>query len=540
MKRIFSTLSLILVFANIYAQDITPGKEFFYYKRFASAENFFHDYLRQQPASGEGWLWLVKSYAEQQKFQAISDTMEKAPSTIQKDAFFLVAKGIQNLLNKSRNIGREYFNQAIEVTKGRNLDIILQAANAQAYGDSDDFDYGLNLIQGNFKKNRNNSTFYLVMGNLFLAKHDGTEAYKAYRDAIEKDSKNAEAYYQMGRIFLTQKNADMYLDYFKKAVEADDKYAAAWYELYSHYRYSDPLTAMNYFREYTKTSDANISQDYAYTDLLYLGKDYSNAIESAKQLLKKEGAGIQPRIYKLLAYSYAELKDTSMAIIYMTNYLRDENDSNFITKDFETMAGFYSSRPGMEDSIITFYKKAIYLSTDSVDKKRFYKELAVLSNSQHDYSAESEWRGKYYENNTEARNIDLFNWGLASYRSENYALADSVFGLYTAKYPEQGFGYYWRARSNAALDTSLALGLAIPHYQKLVSMISSDTTSSTNKKWLLEAYNYLAAWETNAEKDYTEAIGYFNKILELDPENSSARKYAEILEESLKKSEEGN
>jgi tetratricopeptide (TPR) repeat protein len=109
-----------------------------------------------------------------------------------------------------------------------------------------------------------------------------------------------------------------------------------------------------------------------------------------------------------------------------------------------------------------------------------------------------------------------------------------VFGIYTEKYPDQGFGYYWRARSNAAIDTSLKEGLAIPYYQKLVTMIADDTLTSTNKKWMLEAYSYLAAYETNTEKDYKEAIGYFDRILEIDPQNDNAKKYISILQQNLK------
>lgn len=534
-------LPLIFVFACLNAQDITPGKNYFYYKRYLSAENFFHSYLRQQPASGEAWLWLVKSYAKQQKVQAIDDTLKMIQPPLQEDPYVLIAKGLQSLVDTSNNNnGREYFNKAIEITRGKNIEIILQAAKAQAYGNTGDIDYGIDLLQRNLKKNRGNIALYVTMGNLYLAKHEGTEAYKAYRDAIEKDRRYAEAYYQMGKIFLSQKNEEMYLDFFKKAVAADAKYAPAWYELYSHYRFSEPVTAMKYLQQYVQTADPSITQDYANADLLYLSKDYASAIEAAKKLIIKAGDKVQPRMYKLMAYSHAELKDTLEAIKNMTDYLRLEEDSNFIAKDFETMASFYSSIPAKEDSVISFYRKAVSISQDSSDIRRYYKELATLSNSQEDFAAEAEWRGKYYENNIEAKNIDLFNWGLASYRAENYNLADSVFGLYTEKYPDQGFGYYWRARSNAAIDTSLTLGLAIPYYQKLVYMIAGDTTSSTNKKWLLEAYNYLAAWETNAEKDYSEAIGYFNKILELDPDNSTAKKYAEMLEENLKKNGEGN
>ena len=41
-------------------------------------------------------------------------------------------------------------------------------------------------------------------------------------------------------------------------------------------------------------------------------------------------------------------------------------------------------------------------------------------------------------------NVDIFSWGVADYNAQNYVKADSIFGLYAAKYPDQTFGYYWR------------------------------------------------------------------------------------------------
>jgi lipoprotein NlpI len=52
---------------------------------------------------------------------------------------------------------------------------------------------------------------------------------------------------------------------------------------------------------------------------------------------------------------------------------------------------------------------------------------------------------------------------------------------------------------------------------------------------MVEAYGYLAAYEANTEKDYSEAIGYFEKILEVDPGNNDAEKYIAILEKNSNK-----
>jgi tetratricopeptide (TPR) repeat protein len=45
----------------------------------------------------------------------------------------------------------------------------------------------------------------------------------------------------------------------------------------------------------------------------------------------------------------------------------------------------------------------------------------------------------------------------------------------------------------------------------------------------------LAAYEVNTKKDFARAIDYFEKVLEMDPENESAKKYIGILEKDLAK-----
>jgi tetratricopeptide (TPR) repeat protein len=143
--------------------------------------------------------------------------------------------------------------------------------------------------------------------------------------------------------------------------------------------------------------------------------------------------------------------------------------------------------------------------------------------------------GKYYQGNEKATNLDLFNWGLAHYMAKEYPMADSVFGMYEIKYPEQDFGYYWRARSASAIDTSMQLGIAVPHYLKLIEIAEKDTASKTNKKHLVESYGYIAAYKANTQKDYNGAIDYFEKLLVLDPDNRDAQRYIEILKKNLSK-----
>ena len=64
------------------------------------------------------------------------------------------------------------------------------------------------------------------------------------------------------------------------------------------------------------------------------------------------------------------------------------------------------------------------------------------------------------------------------------------------------------ARSNTVIDSTMENGLAIPHYQKVIEIAQKDTTNKTNRKFLMEAYGYIAAYEANIEKDYDDAIEF--------------------------------
>ncbi|HEY6436609.1 MAG TPA: tetratricopeptide repeat protein, partial [Ignavibacteriaceae bacterium] len=229
------------------------------------------------------------------------------------------------------------------------------------------------------------------------------------------------------------------------------------------------------------------------------------------------------------------MKNTDSALSYMKRYFNTQVDSGFVTKDFEAMGDIYDTLPGMADSASIYYQRALAMETDTVKALTYYKKIAELYKENKDFSNEAIWLGKYYQSNPSPSNIDLFNWGIASYKAKDYVAADSAFKIYEEKYPEQSFGYYWAARSNTVIDSTMENGLAIPHYQKVIEIAEKDTTDKTNRKYLVEAYGYVAAYEANVQKDYDDAIEYFEKLLELDPNNSDAKKYVEILKKNLAK-----
>ena len=526
-----STISLFAI-----SQNVQDAQKFIYYERYKSAENTLHTVLKTDPSNAAAWYWLSQAYLPLNRTAALRDTLLTSSNEVKQNPWYQVAYGHLLLAENKKDSAAVYFNEALDKTKEKDPDILLAIANAHITAKAGDANYALSLLDKAIKRDKKNPALYVAVGDAYRKLGNGSEAYKSYQAAIDQDKNYAAALYRMGKIFVSQKNTDMYLNYFNQALQADNNFAPALFELYYHYYFVDAQKAMDYFQQYMAKSDESKTNDYLYTDLLYLNKQYQPAIEKAQKLLAEPQGDTMPRLYKLLAYSYAGVKDTSKAVNYMSQYFAKEVDSNFVPKDFETMATFYDAIPGKEDSAIVYYLKTVDYSKDPKTLYSYYKKLSDLYKGRKDYANQAKWMGKYYLSNEKATNIDLFNWGIATIKAEDYVQADTVFGLYIQKYPEQAFGYYWRARANAALDSTMEKGLAIPWYTRLINIIEKDSANAgnkTNKKWLIEGYGYLAAYETNVAKDYKTAIEHLQKILQLDPGNKDAQQYLTVLEKKV-------
>ena len=92
--------------------------------------------------------------------------------------------------------------------------------------------------------------------------------------------------------------------------------------------------------------------------------------------------------------------------------------------------------------------------------------------------------------------------------------------------PDGYTGYLCKARTQHGLNDKIEDGAAKPYYEQMVDKIlaaSADgNVSDSNKKMLLEAYNYLCYYYYS-KNNRDQATLYCNKALEIDPNSTNAK-----------------
>ena len=89
--------------------------------------------------------------------------------------------------------------------------------------------------------------------------------------------------------------------------------------------------------------------------------------------------------------------------------------------------------------------------------------------------------------------------------------ADSAFMRVTELLPTWPSGYLWRGRSNEQMDPEAKMGLALPHYLKLVPLAQADLEKY--RKDLIEGYLYMAYYYYS-QNDLTNAKTYYQQVVE--------------------------
>ena len=533
MKKItFSLIAVAVSAGALLAQSVDQGKKFLYYKRYKSAQDQLEKAIAANPNDINAVYWLGQTYLANKNQQAAKDLYQKTLGTNGAAPLILVGVGQIELLEGKTNDARQRFETAISLTKAKDIDVLnaIGQANADVDTKAGDPNYGIEKLNlATQIKNFKNPATYSIMGDAYRKLVDGGAAVTSYQKALGLDPKYAEAEYKIGKIYLTQNNKEQFIPAFEKAIELDPSYAPAYYELYYYYYFhGDVNKSITYFDKYLTVTDPKPSDEYDKIGNLYAAKNFKDAIAKSQAKLAAEGANADPRYYRLLAYSYNDLGDTVNAKKSLDDFFAKQKPEGFVPMDYSFRAQLLSKFPGNEAETFKSYEKAVEMDTLLANKLSLMSDAAALAKKMGNRAEEARWRGKIFYSDPKANKTDLYNYGFAYYQAGLYDSSMAVFGKYKAQYPDEIFGYLWGAKSAAALDTTMAEGKAIPDYTKLIE-VAKKTDSVKYKSQILGALFYLASYSNDVKKDKDAAINYLTQVTYLDPTNTDAPKFIEML-----------
>jgi tetratricopeptide (TPR) repeat protein len=125
---------------------------------------------------------------------------------------------------------------------------------------------------------------------------------------------------------------------------------------------------------------------------------------------------------------------------------------------------------------------------------------------------------------------ELVYLGLSQKALNKLPDADSTFAKILSISPKYEFGWLTRAQINELMDTAQEkkLYLAKPYYEKYIELASTSADPSKFRDRMIYAYLYLAVY--SVQNDNNEmAKSYCNLVLNLEPENETAKDYLKIL-----------
>ncbi|MDE6371211.1 MAG: tetratricopeptide repeat protein [Duncaniella sp.] len=414
-------------------------------------------------------------------------------------------------------------------------DAALVAAVARAYANVDPVAYSKEIskyIAQGMKMSKNKEPqIYVLQGDMAKATDKGVAA-GYYEQAIiydeEKGNINPEAYVKYSNLY-NKVNSEFAIG---KLVELNEKLptsALAQSELAEKYYDNDQLTrAAEQYGKYMRNPNHFQGDEQRYSGLLYFGKKYPESLEIAQQVLAKDPDNLY--MQRMVMLNKAALEDWNGAE-EAAKKLFAHTGGTFTSTDYTTHGQVLSSL-GRPEEAVEAYLAAYNLNPEK--NKAILSDISDMYNKMENDAKAVEYMQMYVDTAEPTLN-DYF---ILSNRYKNLGLTLPEDSPERAQAAENGIKYIDMALAEAANKGPLYRNKAtllmirdganttpelIDTYKAMIEAYDADPANLTKYADAYKtAYLRMGAFYMN-QNDNDNARLYFNKALELDPENTGIK-----------------
>jgi tetratricopeptide (TPR) repeat protein len=502
------------------AQTIDDGKKFLYYEKYKSAKVVFDKLVTANPANADAAYWLGQTLLAMEDVAGAKSLYQKTLMANNNSPLLIAAMGHIELLEGKNQDARQRFETAISLSQGKNIAILNAVGLANVDAKGGDALYAIDKLKAaTMQKGFKDPDVYCNMGDAYRKLSDGGSALRAYENALAIAPNYARASYKIGKIYQTQgrPQEEIYMRYYNDAIAKDAAYAPVYFNLYNYFYETNVTKAAEYLDKYLANTDDDPKNCYYRAAMKFAQGLFQETVSKSDECIAAGGNEPFPNLYGLKGYAYNRLGDSVNAKTSFEMYLQKQKPEKLGPNDFATYAKILLKFPDNDALAASMMDKAIAVDTLENGKAENIRSMAGHYLAQKKFNEAADWYKKLLSIKKNITKTDLYNAGYNYYKAANYTPAIDIFNQYTQKFPDDIFGYYMIGRANAAIDTTMELGLAVPAYEKAAAAGEANPDKTKIKDQLLTSYKYLIAYYFNIKKDKATALSYCDKSLLVDP-----------------------
>ncbi|WP_304967332.1 lipopolysaccharide assembly protein LapB [uncultured Duncaniella sp.] len=516
------------------------GVDYYNAERFDKAKTILEKTLNDPSTKkAVSYFYLGSLELDNNNVAAASENFNKGVQADPAYGYNYVGLGQIALKNGNKKDAENYFKQALE---GNKKDASVMAAIARAYFNVDPTLYAKEIeknIANAMKVSKNKEAqVYVLQGDMAKASDIG-QAAGFYEQAMVYDEQagnvNPEAYVKYANLY-NKVNPDFAIG---KLVELNEKLptsALAQSELAEKYYDGNQFTkAAEQYGKYIKNPNHFQGDEQRYSGLLYFGKKYQESLDVANQVLAADPNN--EYMQRMVMLNKAALKDFTGAEEAAQKLFSHAN-AKFTATDYSTY-GDILGELGRPQEAIEAYVKAYEMNPEK--NKQMLAEISSMYNDLENDQKAVEYMQKFVD----AGDATLNDYFILSNRYKNLGLS----------LPE-GSPERAEAANNGIKNIDLAIEGAAnkgPLYRNKATLLMIRDGAENTTPELIDTYKaMIAAYDedpANKEKyadaykmaytrmgsyymqqgDKAQAREYFQKVLEMDPENAPVKEVMKKL-----------
>jgi tetratricopeptide (TPR) repeat protein len=535
----FIVLGLFGMTNRIFSQDLQAALKLSQSERYEDADALYKDILKASPSNSDAYFYygenILKAYVADPYSNSLSDVAIDANAQFDKgiaadtnNPLNYVGKGMVILLERNDTTAADVFFRRAESAlpkkakkyTDRDVTTLIKLGEAQLYATEPRYQKAIAYLESAKLIAENNTDIWVTTGEIYEAQGNASAAIFNYNRAVYINPKLVVPLVKIGSLYMRSKNLEDARNNFEKARDIDSTYAPTYRCLGEMYGLAglDNLSILNY-RKFLELSGNNIPAKIQYLISLFKARRYTETVSVAEEILQYDTS--RNYLNRIAAYCSYDKRppDYEKARTYMEAFFKNTPPDKIIVKDY-----IYYGRillklndSSLVDKAFDELKKGYLMDTTDMD---LVNDIALNAYISKKYDITIEMLNKKV-NNKSADSRDLMTLGRAYYQSQQYPNAVATFDKVLKLEPNNMQAYTWKASAYSAMDPDSKEGLAKTVYETMVQKALEDPEKYKNE--LFTAYSYLGSYYLYSVKppEYSNAESYYQKIIDLDPENTS-------------------